>query len=198
MSGFIIPPTQPLLVVVTGPSGAGKTTLVKRFLAENPDWRFSVSTTTRPPRPGERQGVEYYFVSEEEFERRVRQGLFLEYASVHDHRYGTQLSELERMGSSGLLLDVDVQGGESIRRLRPDALQIFVAPPDVETLQQRLIARGLDNEEQIQIRLQNALMELGHLHKYHYLVINDELERAYEDLAAILHAEPLRLTRRKS
>ncbi len=189
---------KPLLAVVTGPSGAGKTTLVKRFLAEYPDWRFSVSTTTRPPRPDEVDGVDYHFVAPEEFERRFSAGRFLETALVHGNRYGTELSELDHFGKAGLLLDVDVQGGESIRKLKPEALFIFVAPPSIEHLRERLLKRSHDDPEQINLRLTNAIHEMKQLVHYHYLIVNDDLQRAYNDLVAILRAEPLRLARRRT
>jgi guanylate kinase len=193
-----LPQVKPLLAVVTGPSGAGKTTLVKQFLAEHPDWRFSVSTTTRPPRPDEVDGVDYHFVSPEEFERRFNAGLFLETAVVHGNRYGTELSELDRFGKAGLVLDVDVQGGESIRKLKPEALLIFVAPPSIEHLRSRLAQRNQDAAEQIDLRLANAIHEMKQMVHYHYLIVNDDLQRAYNDLVAILRAEPLRLARRRT
>jgi guanylate kinase len=189
---------KPMLAVVTGPSGAGKTTLVKRFLAEHPEWRFSVSTTTRPPRPDEMDGVDYHFVSPEEFERRFKAGRFLETAMVHANRYGTELSELDRFGEAGLVLDVDVQGGESIRKLKPEALLIFVAPPSIEHLRERLVKRSHDDPGQISLRLSNAIIELKQIPNYHYLIVNDDLEKAYNDLVAILRAEPLRLVRRRT
>jgi guanylate kinase len=195
---FQCPPTKPLLAVVTGPSGAGKTTLVKRFLAEHTNWHFSVSTTTRTPRPGEVDGVDYHFVTSSEFERRVVAGLFLEMAVVHGNRYGTELSELEHFGKGGLMLDVDVQGGESIRRLKPEALLIFVAPPSLQVLKERMAKRNQDNPQQIALRLADALHEMEQMPHYHYLIVNDDLERAYNDLEAILRAEPLRLRRRES
>jgi guanylate kinase len=189
---------KPLLAVVTGPSGAGKTTLVKRFLAEHPEWRFSVSTTIRPPRPDEVEGVDYHFVSPDEFERRFSAGRFLETAVVHGNRYGTELSELDRFGKAGLVLDVDVQGGESIRKLKPKALLIFVAPPSIEHLRERLVKRSHDDPEQINLRLSNAITELKQIPNYHYLIVNDDLEKAYNDLVAILRAEPLHMARRRS
>lgn len=190
--------TKPLLAVVTGPSGAGKTTLVKRFLVEHPDWRFSVSTTTRPPRPDEVDGVDYHFVTPREFEHRFRAGRFLETAVVHGNRYGTELSELDHFGKAGLVLDVDVQGGESIRKLKPEALLIFVAPPSIEHLRERLAKRNQDGQGQMDLRLSNAIEELKQIPNYHYLIINDELEKAYNDLVAILRAEPLRIARRRT
>jgi guanylate kinase len=189
---------KPLLAVVTGPSGAGKTTLVRRFLMEHSDWRFSVSTTTRPPRPDEVDGVDYHFVAPDEFERRFSAGRFLETAVVHGNRYGTELSELERFGKAGLVLDVDVQGGESIRKLKPEALLIFVAPPSIEHLRSRLAQRNQDAAEQVNLRLSNAIHEMEHMYHYHYLIVNDDLEKAYNDLVAILRAEPLRLARRRT
>jgi guanylate kinase len=195
---FKYPPTRPLLAVVTGPSGAGKTTLVRRFLAEHTDWRFSVSTTTRPPRPNEVDGIDYHFVTMGEFERRMAAGRFLETAAVHGNHYGTELSELDHFGKAGLLLDVDVQGGESIRKLKPEALLIFVSPPSLEDLRVRLALRNQDNPKQIALRLADALHEMKHMLHYHYLIVNDDLERAYNDLVAILRAEPLRMKRRRS
>lgn len=192
-----LPQTQPFLAVITGPSGAGKTTLVQRFLAEHPNWRFSISTTTRPPRTGEKDGVDYHFVSEDEFEIRVQKKLFLEHAWVHGHRYGTELTELNKMGNDGLILDVDIQGGETIHNLKPQALLVFIAPPNIDTLHQRITERNTDDESQVRLRLNSSLREMDKMWMYHYLIINDELKEAYSDLVAILRAEPLRLARRK-
>ncbi len=157
-----------------------------------------MSTTTRPPRPDEVDGVDYHFVALEEFERRFSAGHFLETALVHGNRYGTELSELDRFGKAGLLLDVDVQGGESIRKIKPEAVLIFVAPPSIEHLRERLVKRSHDDPEQIDLRLSNAAEELKQMFHYHYLIVNDDLQRTYYDLVAILRAEPLRLARRQT
>src|SRR5579875_989143 len=148
--------------VITGPSGVGKGTLIRGLLERVPGLELSISATTRPPRPGERDGVDYYFLSEEEFERRVRGGDFLEHARYAGHRYGTLRSELERRlkAGSGVVLEIEVQGARQVRAAMPDALAVFIAPPSLAALEARLQGRGTDNPEQVRRRLEQATAEL--------------------------------------
>jgi len=182
-----------LLLVVSAPSGAGKTTLC-RFLIERLGFRFSVSHTTRPPRPGEVEGRDYYFVSREEFEDMISRGEFLEWAEVHGHLYGTSRAEVEGALARGedLLLDIDVQGAASLRRTLPEAVFVFIAPPSLAELERRLRARGTESEEALRRRLSRAREEMTFAPWFDYVVVNDRVERAFEDLAAIVRAERCR------
>jgi guanylate kinase len=189
------------LVVVAGPSGAGKSTLLRRLLAECPRYAFAVSCTTRPPRPGEEQGREYYFLGEEEFERRVRAGEFAEWEALHARRYGTLKSEIETLRAAGrqVLFDVDVHGALRLKALYPEALLVFIAPPSLAVLEERLRARRSESEEQIAIRLERSRLELELAGRFDCRVVNDDLESSYRDLLACLgepskeesvHAQP--------
>jgi len=185
------------LLVVSAPSGAGKTTLC-RLLLERFPFRFSVSHTTRPPRPGEVHGRDYYFVSREEFREMIREGAFLEWAEVHGNLYGTSFSEVERAlsGEEDLLLDIDVQGASQVRgRLGARAVFVFILPPSLEELERRLRRRGTEDEETLRRRLARAREEIRFAPWFDYVVINDEVERAFEDLAAIIRAERCRPAR---
>jgi guanylate kinase len=186
-----------LLLVVSGPSGAGKGTLVDRLVAARPECVFSVSATTRPIRPGEKNGVQYEFVSREEFERMRAAGEFLEWAVVHDHLYATPARFCDENVKAGrvVVLDVDVQGGASVRRARPDAVSVFIYPPSVDALRQRLLRRGTDAPAVVETRLRNAPGELAQYEEYDYLVMNDDLEAAVARLIAIVDAERARVRR---
>ncbi len=184
-------------MVVSAPSGAGKTTLC-RLLIERLSFRFSVSHTTRPPRPGEVHGRDYYFVSRPEFESLVQEGAFLEWAEVHGHLYGTSVAEVERAlsGEEDLLLDIDVQGASQVRRkLGAQAVFVFILPPSLEELERRLRSRGTEDEETLARRLARAREEIRFAPWFDYVVVNDEVERAFEDLAAIIRAERCRPAR---
>ena len=185
------------LFVVSGPSGAGKGTLVERLVKRRPECVFSISSTTRPRRPHETHGVEYEFVSREEFEQRRAQGLFLESAEVHGHLYGTPAGPVDKGVSSGrvVVLDVDVQGGASVRAARPDAVSVFIYPPSIEALRVRLRGRNTETSEALEVRLGNAPGELEQYREYQYVVVNDDLDHAAERLVAIVDAERARVRR---
>ena len=185
------------MLVVTGPSGAGKGTLVERLLAARPECVFAISATTRTRREGERDGVQYEFVSREEFDTRVAQGWFLEWAEVHGERYGTPVRWVDETVRSGrvAVLDIDVQGGASVRRARPEAVSVFIYPPSLESLRQRLQSRAKDSPEVIERRLRDAPKELAQYREYDYLIVNDELEQAAARLIAIVDAERSRVSR---
>ena len=183
--------------VVTGPSGAGKGTLVDRLVQARPECVFSISSTTRPKRSVEQEGVQYEFVTREEFERRAAAGQFIETAEVHGHFYGTPASFVDDNVRAGrvVVLDVDVQGGVSIRKARPDAVFVFIYPPSIESLRQRLLNRRTDAADVVERRLANAPGELSQYANYDYLVMNDDLEQAVARLIAILDAERSRISR---
>jgi guanylate kinase len=180
-----------LLIVFSAPSGAGKSTLCKVLMQGLPNLTYSISYTTRPPRKGERDGIDYFFVDEPEFKRLVRKKAFAEWALVHGCYYGTPHRQLRQMLDEGkdVVLDIDVQGGLHIRRLYPDAVLIFIMTPSLKILEQRLRARNKDTEQVIRMRLKNARRELKSLTQYDYLVINDDLKRAAAELKAIIAAE---------
>lgn len=188
---------QGLVFVVSSPSGGGKTSLVKRALESVPNLRRSVSCTTRPPRPGERDGVDYIFLGRAEFERRIAEDRLLEWAEVYGNLYGTPKEPIEQNSSSGVdtLLAIEIQGARSIRRQYPRVITIFVQPPSLKVLEKRLRERGSDPEEVIQRRLELARSELGWIHQYDYAVVNDDLDRAAGDLMAIITAERCRVRR---
>jgi guanylate kinase len=177
--------------VITGPSGVGKGTLIRGLLERVPGLELSVSATTRPPRPGERDGVDYHFLSEEEFDRRVAAGEFVEHARYSGHQYGTLRSELERRmaEAAGVVLEIEVQGARQIRAAMPEAVQVFIAPPSVEALRARLVGRGTDAPEDVEARLATALEELEAEKEFEYVVVNDRLEQATEELAEIVRQE---------
>ncbi len=188
------------LLVLSGPSGAGKGTLVDRLVAARTECVFSISATTRPQRSNEQSGVQYDFVTREEFERRRSAGLFLEWAEVHDHLYATPTRFVDDNVKAGriVVLDVDVQGGASVRRARPDAVSVFVYPPSIDALRQRLLKRNTDAPEVVERRLANAPGELAEYREYDYLVINDDLESALARLLAIVDAERARVSRMRA
>ncbi len=178
------------LFVISAPSGAGKSTLCHRLIEETPNVGLSVSHTTRSPRRGEVDGVDYHFVSKEEFMNMVDQGEFLEWAKVHDNFYGTSRLSVMPMIEAGqeVLLDIDVQGAMQVRKSIPEAILIFILPPSLEILEQRLRNRGTDSEETIKLRLKNARSEMAAAPSYDYIIINDDLIRAVGDLQSIVLA----------
>jgi guanylate kinase len=176
--------------VITGPSGVGKGTLIRTLRERMPELELSVSATTRKPRPGEEDGVDYHFLDDTDFQRRVDAGEFVEHATYSGNRYGTLRSELERHVAAGhpVVLEIEVQGARQVRRTLPEALQVFIAPPSLEALRARLVGRGTDDEEQVAARLRVAEEELAAQHEFGHVVVNDRLEDAVEELVAIVQA----------
>jgi guanylate kinase len=187
----------PNLFVVAAPSGTGKSTLLGRVMTASSGLRFSVSHTTRTPRVGETDGVEYHFVSRPAFDALIAEGAFLEWADVHGERYGTARSELARAARDGvdLLLDLDVQGAAQVRNALPDAVTVFLLPPSFEALEERLRGRGKDSEATIRRRLQGARVELARFAEFDYLMLNDDLEACVASLEAVIRAARSRCSR---
>ena len=188
---------KPLLLILSAPSGTGKTTLARRLVAAHPGAAFSVSYTTRAPRGHEKDGVDYHFVSEERFQQMIGEGAFVEWAKVHGHHYGTPRSSVD--DAKGLVVfDIDVQGGETIKKQHPDAVRALILPPSLAELERRLRARSTDDDATVRRRLHAAQIEmrLARLAGYEYWVVNDDLDRAFGDLEAIVRAEGCRAGRR--
>jgi guanylate kinase len=179
------------LFVITGPSGVGKGTLIRELLERVQGLELSVSATTRPPRPGERDGVDYHFLSEEEFSRRLAAGEFLEHASYAGHRYGTLVSEVEPRLKRGVsvVLEIEIQGARQVRERLPEAVPVFLAPPTPDALRERLEERATDAPEAIERRLEVARAELGAQKEFSHVIVNDDLDRAADELAALVRAE---------
>ena len=179
---------QARLFVVSGPSGAGKGTLLKRVREERPELHLTVSATTRDPREGEVDGVSYHFMGENEFLQLVNEDAFLEWAEVHGHHYGTLCREVDDSISVGasVILEIDVQGAFNVRRQRPDAVLVFVEPPSAEELERRLRSRGTEDEDQILLRLSNARKEMELAQRYDERIVNDDLETAVAQLVALI------------
>ncbi len=180
-----------MLLVISGPSGAGKGTLVARLLEKDPSFCFSVSVTTRGRRENEIEDVHYHFISEEEYDKLLAEDTFIEHACVHGHRYGTLKSEVyDRMEKGqNVLLDIDPQGAREVMSKEKDCVSVFILPPSYHDLKVRLHTRNTENEEEIQRRLNNARGEIRQMDRYRYLIVNDNLELAFEQLSAIVRAE---------
>ena len=175
-------------VVITGPSGVGKGTLIRSLRERMPELQLSVSATTRRPRAGETQGVDYHFLSPEEFEQHVRDGDFVEHADYAGARYGTLRSELETRTAAGspVVLEIELQGARQVRETLPSAVQVFIAPPSLDALRARLVGRGTDEPSQIEARLRTAERELAAQDEFAHVVVNDRLEDAVDALVAIV------------
>ncbi|MHB1951154.1 MAG: guanylate kinase [Acidiferrobacteraceae bacterium] len=187
--------SRPDVFVLSAPSGAGKTSLAKALVASLPDLGVAVSHTTRPPRPGEQDGVHYHFVSPEQFENLVRQDQFLEYARVFGHAYGTSRQALAVLRDQGrrMLLDIDWQGARRIKHEIPSAVTVFILPPSLAALKERLKARAQDTDEVVRRRMRQAADEISHYREFDHLVVNDDFTQALADLTAIVTGgRPLR------
>lgn len=179
------------IFVLSGPSGAGKGTVRKRLFQEIPMLKYSISCTTRRPRPGEIDGTDYRFIEETQFRSLVREGAFLEWADVHGHLYGTLFSDVERECGAGydIVLEIDVQGAMQVRNRCKRCILIFLSPPSIEALEQRLRLRGTESEENLRVRLRNANYEMNHASGYDYLVVNDSVEEAVSRIREIILSE---------
>lgn len=189
-----------MLLIVSGPSGTGKGTLVAKLMENDPSFRFSCSVTTRKPRVGEIEGVHYHFVTDEEYDKLVAENAFLEHATVHGHRYGTLRKPVEEMMAQGdnVLLDIDPQGAISVMENASDYVSVFILPPSFEELRVRLHTRNTDDPVEIERRLNNARGEVKKVDRYQYAVVNDQLELAFCQLQSIVNAEKLRTKRCKT
>lgn len=185
------------LVVLSGPSGAGKNTLLSAVLPRVPDLKYSVSATTRPPRPGEKEGVNYFFLQDDEFQAMIDRGEFLEWAEFAGNRYGTPRRYVEESLEKGLtvITDIDIQGARQIKRNLPSAVFVFLLPPSMQELHKRLHARGTDSSDAIDRRLKIALEEMAAIVDYDYWILNRDLDQACEELVAIIRAERAKVSR---
>ncbi|WP_018132921.1 guanylate kinase [Effusibacillus pohliae] len=180
-----------LLVVLSGPSGAGKGTVCKAMLPTMPDLGYSISCTTRQPREGEQEGVNYFFKTREQFEEMIRNDELLEWAEVYGNYYGTPLRYVEEELAAGrnVLLEIDIQGALQVKRKYPNGVFIFLIPPSLAELKKRILGRGTETEESFKLRFGSAAEEMKHIHEYDYVVVNDEVEKAVERIRCIIHAE---------
>jgi len=183
-----------LVFVISAPSGTGKTTLVRGAMKQLPDLHFSISYTTRSPRANERENEDYYFISPSIFQKMVERGEFLEWAEVLGNRYGTTLASVSQLVSKGmdLILDIDTQGAKMVMEKVDQTILIYILPPSLEALRERLVKRGLDSPEIIQLRLASARKDMEEAHWYHYLIVNEKIDDAIEKLKAIVIAERCR------
>ena len=187
--------TNGKLFIFSAASGTGKTTLAKALVEGAPEFTFSVSHTTRAPRPGEQHGVHYFYVTREEFDHMVANGEFVEHATVFGNSYGTSKQAIADQIQSGksVILDIDWQGARAIKKWRPEAVSIFILPPSRAALRERLTNRKQDSAEVIDRRMREAVAEMSHYSEFDYLVVNDDFDAALADLKAILHGEPQRV-----
>ena len=188
-----------MLIVVSSPSGGGKGTLIDRVLKTVPNVSYSVSFTTRAPRPGEADGREYFFIDRATFEQMIERGEFLEWADVYGHLYGTSCKQVERERAAGhdIILEIDVQGAESVRGKILDAVSIFILPPSFELLRERLLARGTEAAEALEKRMHGAPSEVEQYRHFQYVILNDDINRASQQLAAVIYAERARRERQE-
>lgn len=183
-----------MAIVFSAPSGAGKTTIIRRLMQDDPRLVFSVSTTTRAKRTGEVEGVSYHYVDRDTFQKMADNGEFVEWAKVHTNCYGTAKKEVDRIWGAGKIpvFDVDVQGAKNLRASLPDTVLMFILPPSIDILIERLRQRNTESEEELQIRIDNAISELREYKHYDYFIINDVLEDAVEDVRSLIRAELLK------
>lgn len=184
-------------IVISAPSGAGKSTIAARIAKKHPSAVLSVSCTTRAPRPGEKQGKDYFFIEEDEFKKKIDSGDFLEWAVVHGHHYGTPISFLQEQMDQmkDVLLTIDPQGAMAVKRVYKEGVYIFVVPPSWDILMKRLVNRATDDAKTVEIRIANARKELSYLSHYDYLIVNDDLDEAVSQVSAIVTAEHLKISR---
>jgi guanylate kinase len=188
-----------MIIIVSAPSGAGKTSICDAIIKDDKNIVYSVSTTTRVPRAGEKNGREYFFVDEKTFKRDIKSGKFIEWAKVHDNYYGTSKKILRGALSKGrdVLLDIDVQGALNIKKQYKNALMLFIMTPTLKELKNRLIKRNKDSVKTIKTRIENARKEIKYVHKYDYLIINDKLKESISNVKAVVKAERLSIKRNK-
>ena len=189
-----------MIIIVSAPSGAGKTSICDALIKSDKNIIYSVSTTTREPRKGEKNGREYFFVNDSEFKKMVKTNMFVEWAKVHDHFYGTSKKVLEQTINKGkdILLDIDVQGAVKIKKQYKEALMIFITTPSLKVLKERLIKRNKDSMTVIKRRIENAKKELTYLPKYDYLILNDKLDKSIQEVKSVICAERLSIKRNKN
>ncbi|MDW7738730.1 MAG: guanylate kinase [Bacillota bacterium] len=189
--------TEGILIIISGPSGVGKGTVCRQLMEIREKLNLSISTTTRSPRPGEKEGREYNFTDIKTFKEMIKNGAFLEWANVHDHYYGTRLDSVNKVISTGgdLILEIDVQGAAQVRKKTPGSVSIFLAPPSLEALEKRITGRGTENQARIKQRLITARREMEAFNLYDYVVVNDTVEQAAELIGSIIDAEKCRVTR---
>ena len=193
-------PSRGQLLIISAPSGAGKTSLIKALVEQEPRVEVSVSHTTRPQRPGEAEGVNYFFITTEAFHEMRDAGAFFESAEVFGHYYGTSLNQLESRLAEGadVILEIDWQGAQQVRQLLPDSAWLFILPPSIEALKTRLQDRAQDNADTIELRMRSARDEMSHWHEADYLIINDNFDSAVEELRALVRSLRLRTDQQQS
>ncbi|MDZ4131646.1 MAG: guanylate kinase [Dethiobacteria bacterium] len=189
--------TEGILLIISGPSGVGKGTVCRQLLTIRDNLKLSVSTTTRPPRPAETEAVEYNFTSQSRFKEMIEAGAFLEWAVVHDHYYGTLLATVNDSLARGedLILEIDVQGAEQVRVKASGSVSVFLAPPSLKALEERITGRGTESAAKIELRLSTARHEMNLFHHYDYVVVNDTVEEAAALISAVLDAERCKVSR---
>ena len=189
---------QGLLIVVSGPSGCGKSTLDQKLLSENDNITMSISDTTRSPREGEKDGVDYNYITKEKFEENIKNNKYLEYAIVHSNNYyGTPIEKIDEKLSKGIdvILEIDIEGARKVNEARKDAVFIFILPPSMEELKRRLIGRASETKEQIIERFKNAYKEINEVSKYNYVIVNDDIEESVSKMKSIITCEKCRVDR---
>ncbi len=187
------------LYIISAPSGAGKTSLISQLIKQDSTVKVAISHTTRPMRDGEENGKHYHFINSDNFKSKIKQNAFLEYAQVFGNYYGTSHQSIDHQLESNhdVILEIDWQGAQQVRKLRPDAISVFILPPSVKALEQRLYGRGQDAQSVIKTRLGQAREDMSHYHEFDYIVINDNFDTAIEDLASIFKCQRMKLTKQQ-